>query len=212
MKNLDCKIEYRVLSTANGSKVHAGACAKTGDIAIKVVEQGGRTAYEWIAFDNLQKPGAKTAGFAEHLISRANASGFDSLRGVAASSPAKLAQAQMEVVCQARRGSNIIRIIKEGDKCYREVVSPMKGGIEKTEEVSCETPLLTNWLRHSRRIGAPPGLFFCPPAAPRKGLHISGYAPLFAACIRPKSRRHATHLFSGNALERDQLPIEACER
>jgi hypothetical protein len=139
MKNLDCKIEYRVLSTANGSKVHAGTCAKTGDIAIKIVEQGGRTAYEWIAFDNLQKPGAKTAGFTGHLISRANAGGFDSLSGVAASSPAKLAQAQMEVVCQVRRGSNIIRIIKEGDKCYREVVSPMKGGVEKTEEVSCET-------------------------------------------------------------------------
>jgi hypothetical protein len=45
----------------------------------------------------------------------------------------------MEVVCQAKRGSNIVRIIKEGDKCYREVVSPMKGGVEKTEEVSCET-------------------------------------------------------------------------
>jgi hypothetical protein len=139
MKNLDCKIEYRMLSTANGSKVHAGTCAKTGDIAIKIVEQGGRTAYEWFAFDNLQKPGAKTAGFIGHLISRANAGGFDSLSGVAASSPAKLAQDQMEVVCQARRGSNIVRIIKEGDKCYREVVSPMKGGVEKTEEVSCET-------------------------------------------------------------------------
>lgn len=138
MKNLDCKIEYRVLSVANGSKVHAGACAKTGDIAIKVVEQRGSTAYEWIAFDNLQKPGTKT-GFVQHFISPANAGGFESLGRVAASSPAKLAQAQMEVVCQARQGSNIVRIIKEGDKCYREVVSPMKGGVEKTEEVSCDT-------------------------------------------------------------------------
>lgn len=139
MKNIDCKVEYRMLSTANGSKVHAGACAKTGDIAIKIAEQSGRTAYEWIAFDRLHKPEAKTAGILQLFIPAANAGGFGSLTGVAASSPAKPVQSGMEVMCQARHGDNIVRIVKEGDKCFREIVSPMKGTIEKVEEVSCDT-------------------------------------------------------------------------
>jgi hypothetical protein len=45
----------------------------------------------------------------------------------------------MEVLCQARRGDKVVRIVKDGGKCYRETVSPMKGGIDKSEEVSCDT-------------------------------------------------------------------------
>ena len=106
----------------------------------EIVEPRRAHRFEWIAFDNLQKPGAKTAGFAGHLISRANAGGFNSLSGVAAASSCETGrQATDGGGVQAERGSNIIRIIKEGDRCHREVVSPMKGGVEKTEEVSCET-------------------------------------------------------------------------
>ena len=139
MKNLDCKVQYRVLSTANGAKVHAGACSKTGDIAIKVIGDGGRTAYEWIAFDHLQKPGStQTASLAPFLIASANAGGSGSLGALAAESSAKPVQGEMEVVCEAQKGRKIVRIVKEGDKCIRETISPMKGGIEKTDEVACD--------------------------------------------------------------------------
>jgi hypothetical protein len=137
IKNLECKVEYRALLTANGNKVQAGACPKTGDIAIKISGEAGRTAYEWIAFDQLQKPGAQTAGLLRLLIPTADAAGFARLGTMGGTSSAKLAQDGMEVLCQARQGEKVVRIIKEGDKCFRETVSPMKGTIEKSEEVAC---------------------------------------------------------------------------
>jgi len=139
MKNLECKVQYRALLIANGNKVDAGACPKTGDIAIKITGEGGRAAYEWIAFDRLQKPATQTAGVLRVLIPSASAAGFAQLRSMAGSGSTQLAQAGMEVLCQARQGQKIIRIIKDGDKCYREIVLPLKGAVEKTEEVACST-------------------------------------------------------------------------
>ncbi len=140
MKNLECKIEYRSLLTANNSKVQVGACHKTGDIAIKITGDAGRSAYEWIAFDQLQKPGTQTASILELLVPAANAGGFGQLRSAAGAGAARLAQeGGMEVVCQARHGDKVVRIIKDGGKCFRETVSPMKGSIEKSEEVACDT-------------------------------------------------------------------------
>ena len=69
----------------------------------------------------------------------------------------------------------------------------------------------TGQLGSSRRITAPLWLVACRAA---KRVTYLGYAPLFAACIRPKSRRHATHLFSGNALaQRARIEwFRACNR
>ncbi len=58
VKNLDCKIDYKALSTAQGTKVDVGACPKSGDIAIKISANDGKSTYEWIAYNQLQKPGA----------------------------------------------------------------------------------------------------------------------------------------------------------
>ncbi len=140
MKNLECRIKYRSLHTANGNKVQAGACHKTGDIAIKITGNEGRSAYEWIAFDQLQKPGTKTASVLEFLVPAANAGGFGQLRSTAGTSATRLVQESgMEVLCQAKHGDKIVRVIKDGGKCVRETVSPLKGGIEKSEEVPCDT-------------------------------------------------------------------------
>ncbi len=140
MKNLECKIEYRSLMTANNSKVQVGACHKTGDIAIKITGDAGRSAYEWIAFDQLQKPGTQTASILEFLVPAANAGGLGQLKSLAGTGAARLAQdSGMEVLCQARHGDKIVRVIKDGGKCHRETVSPMKGAIEKSEEVACDT-------------------------------------------------------------------------
>ncbi len=57
VKNLDCKIDYKALATAQGTKVDVGACPATGDIAIKISAQDGKSTYEWIAYNQLQKPG-----------------------------------------------------------------------------------------------------------------------------------------------------------
>ncbi len=139
MKNLECKVDYRALLTANGNRVQAGACHKTGDIAIKITGDGGRTAYEWIAFDQLQKPGTQNAAIFQFLIPTANAAGFAQLGIMGGNGSAKLMEDGMEVLCQARQGQKVVRVIKDGDKCFREVVSPLKGIVEKSEEVACNT-------------------------------------------------------------------------
>lgn len=141
MKNLECKIEYRALSTASGGRVDVGACPKTGDIAIRVASGSGEMHYEWIAGETLKK--TKTAGLMDLIFPAAMAEerilpARDPEAGLPAGS-FRVAQAGMEVMCQKRSGDKIVRVIKDGDKCFRETVSPFKGSVEKREAVACGT-------------------------------------------------------------------------
>lgn len=133
-RNIDCKIDYKALSTAQGTKVDAGACSKTGDISLKISTDDGKATYEWIAYNQLQKPGeAPPAGLIDLFMGVARAAEGQSVAGV------RVAQS-MEVVCQSLvGGTQLVRVVKEGGKCYREVMSAMRGSIDKREEVSCDT-------------------------------------------------------------------------
>jgi hypothetical protein len=133
VRNLDCKIDYKALSTAQGTKVDVGACAKTGDISLKVSANDGKATYEWIAYNQLQKPGEEPTGsFLDLLIGVARAGNTDT--------PVRLAQGAMEVVCQSLVSKQqLVRVVKEGGKCFRETVSPVRGSVDKREEVPCET-------------------------------------------------------------------------
>lgn len=143
MKNLDCKVEYRQLLTTSGTKVDVGACQQSGDIAIKI-SSAGKATYEWIAFSELQKP-ASAAGLLGLIIPAALAETTPPAPAAASKSAPvpgqiKLAQAGMQVMCQAKgAGDRLIRIVQDGGKCFRETLSMLKGGIEKREEVPCTT-------------------------------------------------------------------------
>jgi hypothetical protein len=132
-RNIDCKVEYKALSTAQGTKVDVGACAKTGDISLKISSTDGKAAYEWIAYNQLQKPGeAPPAGILDLIIGVANAQSTDR--------PVKLAQSALEVVCQSLLSKQqLVRVVKDGGKCFRETMSPVRGTIDKREEVPCDT-------------------------------------------------------------------------
>lgn len=134
VKNIDCQIEYKALATAEGTRVDVGACPKTGDIALKLSSPDGKAAYQWIAYNELQKPGEapQSTGILDLLISSARAD-------EAVPKPFKLAQG-MEVVCQAIKGNSVVRVVKEGGKCFKEIFSPIKGAVEKRDEVACSTP------------------------------------------------------------------------
>lgn len=132
-RNIDCQIDYKALSTAQGTKVDAGACASTGDISLKVSTTDGKATYEWIAYNQLQKPGeAPPSGFLDLLIGSAHADTAE---------PKSIRTAQaLEVVCQQLNSkTELIRVVKEAGKCFRETVSPMRGSVDKREEVPCET-------------------------------------------------------------------------
>lgn len=135
MKNLDCKIEYKALDTAQGTKLDVGACPTTGDIAIRIASADGKTTYEWIAYNELQKPGEQPApGLLDLFVGSARADGM-----TARPEGVRVAQA-MEVVCQALVSKDkLVRVVREGDKCFREQLSPIRGSIDARVEVSCDT-------------------------------------------------------------------------
>jgi hypothetical protein len=141
MKNLDCKVDYKQLLTAAGSKVDVGACPKSGDIAIKVSGAGGTATYEWIAFTDLQKPtSASLMGLLIPPALAQEAPKPPQQSKAPTAAPIQLAQAGMEVKCQAQSGNGtLIRIVQDAGKCYREKVSMIKGSVEKREEVPCTT-------------------------------------------------------------------------
>jgi hypothetical protein len=149
MKNLDCKVDYRALNVNQGTRVDVGACTRSGDIAIKVSAPGGKSSYEWIAFDKLQTTG-KTASLMSLIISEAQADSTSRATTLPALPPSdiKLAQATppgsapagMQVQCQALASkTSIIRIVNESGKCFRENFSPFQGKVDKREEVPCNT-------------------------------------------------------------------------
>lgn len=132
-KNFDCKIDYRTLHTSETSKVEVGSCAKTRDISIRVTT-GKQTNYEWIAFEQLPKPASQTASWLDVFVSKAYAADAP-----VAAAPIVVAQAEMQTVCQTKTKDMVIRIVKDGAKCFRETVSLFKGSVEKREEVPCNT-------------------------------------------------------------------------
>jgi len=133
VRNIDCRIDYKALSTTQGTRVDVGACPKTRDISLKVSSPDGAATYEWIAYNQLQKPGEPPpSGIIDLLfgIARAEGSGAN----------VQLAQTAMQVVCQSIVSpSELVRVVKEGGKCYRETMSPVRGTVDKREEVPCDT-------------------------------------------------------------------------
>jgi len=115
--------------------VEAGACPKTGDIAIRVAAKGELPVLEWIAYEKLRKPG-DSSSFFEFFLPRANAG---EAMGQSSASGPRLAQAGIRVVCQVKSGSKIVQIVNDGERCFRETFSPLVGRVEKREEVPCNT-------------------------------------------------------------------------
>ncbi|NOT72411.1 MAG: hypothetical protein HOP09_14395 [Hyphomicrobium sp.] len=139
-RNFDCKIDYRTVSSMSDGRVEVGACNKTGDISIKV-SRAKQVNYEWIAFDQLPKAATQSANIMDLFISQAYAG--DTLKDAIGAAPQpvqtiRVAEATVEVMCQAKQGGNIVRIVKEAGKCLRETVSMFKGTVEKREEVACD--------------------------------------------------------------------------
>lgn len=131
-KNFDCKIDYRALTTQGNARVEVGSCTKTGDISIRVRSPGGQVNYEWIAFDQLPKPVSKTAGLLDFIVARAFAD--EALRSGGSFEVAQDAT----VLCQAKAGDNIIRVVQSGGQCTRETVSIFRGSVEKSVSVPCD--------------------------------------------------------------------------
>lgn len=133
-KNFGCKIDYRALVAQGNARVEVGSCQKTGDISIRVNGPNGQVNYEWIAFDRLPKPmSTHTANLLDLIVSSALAS-----EDAANASQAFDVAQDMSVLCQAKSGDNVIRVVQSGGQCVRETVSIFRGSVEKSETVPCD--------------------------------------------------------------------------
>jgi hypothetical protein len=137
VKNIDCPIDYHALTTSQGTRIDAGTCPKTGDIAIKVSGAGDAVTYEWIAFDQLQQPAPAAKALLELVATPAYAAeGPPPLPPPAA----RVGEGAMRVMCQAMNPARteVVRVVSEGGKCYRVVISPLRGKMERREPVACD--------------------------------------------------------------------------
>lgn len=133
VKNAHCRIDYKELPASKGAKVQVGACSSTGDISIKIALATGQAKFEWLAFDQLQR--ATTTGLIDALIGPAHAAGA---QPVAGTPPILRTQAPgAQVKCMEILHGKAVRVVEEAGKCYREVINPIQGKLEKREEVDC---------------------------------------------------------------------------
>ncbi len=143
VKNFECKIDYKAVPAGQGgTKVDVGACPKSGDIALKLTTANGKSTYEWIAYNQLEAA-TKTASLLSLIATEALAEEMPkpaaegrALVQLAQSSPSGGMQVRCEVMPTP---GNIVRIVGEGAKCFRENISALKGRVEKREEVPCAT-------------------------------------------------------------------------
>lgn len=134
IKNSDCRIDYREITAAKGTKISVGACSSTGDVSIKVAQASGQPRIEWIPFDQITKPLA----LLDFVVATAHAEGRPLTQQ--ADGRFVVAQAEAKVVCQGWEGrTKIVRIVNEGSKCVRETILPIQGKVEKREDVPCNT-------------------------------------------------------------------------
>jgi hypothetical protein len=133
VRNMDCTIEYKEVSANQDTKINIGVCPTSGDISIKVALPKGKAIIEWIAFDRLKQANA----LLNFLVSQAHA---EERYAAAPNAGMRIAQAGPQVVCQGWEGSaRIVRIVREGGRCFKETISPYQGQVDKRTEVPCNT-------------------------------------------------------------------------
>jgi hypothetical protein len=131
VKNGSCAIDYSEINAVKDAKVKIGACQMTGDISIQVSLATGTSFFEWIDFNQLQH--MNTA----HSILATPA--------LAAEAPAMLAgtrvaEAASRVVCQGWESkTQVIRVVNEGGRCFKETIAAYSGRADKRVEVPCTT-------------------------------------------------------------------------
>ncbi len=108
--------------------------------------QSGKATYEWIPYQKLQKASASLWPV-DLLIGTAQAATSET-PPLAPAPPAgnapgmRLAQAApgMQVVCESLQSkTQLVRVVNEGGKCFRETIAPYQGKVERREEVPCST-------------------------------------------------------------------------
>lgn len=71
--NIDCNPSYKALTAANGTRIDAAACPKTGDISVRIVAPGNQAYHQWVAFKQLQKTATARSAWLDLFVASAHA-------------------------------------------------------------------------------------------------------------------------------------------
>ncbi len=137
IKNFACaqNIDYQQVKTAEDTLVKVGACTN-GDVLIEVVAPATDRIVEWISLERLKTASAVSS---LSLIGRAYASAVPYSPVDRPGRDVPRMELAGTTKCQVMQGTTrIIRIVQEGNACFKEVVNVMKGKITRTP-VPCST-------------------------------------------------------------------------
>lgn len=139
-RNWDCQPQMKyseladlTVTKVDSSHIFAGACPKSGDTHVRLQNiETGVPSQLWISYTELS---SERRGFrwTDILLGPTKAQAGER-------SLIRLAQAgAFKVMCVAWVDKKtMVQIVKEGDKCYREEVSPLGGKVLKREDVACD--------------------------------------------------------------------------
>jgi hypothetical protein len=131
VKNGSCAIDYNEINAGKDAKVKIGACPTTGDISIQVSLAAGSSFFEWIDFKELQH--MNTA----HSLLMTPALAAEAPTALART---RVAEAGSRVVCQGWESkTQVVRVINEGGRCFKETIAAYSGRADKRVEVPCTT-------------------------------------------------------------------------
>ena len=133
VKNQDCHPELHTIKTVENSDVSVGACP-TGDIQINIKYPDNSKVVRWYGFDELKNMSSNNNGLYELLGIRT------AVAEVTIHSELQLLSLENQVICQEFLGKGkLVRIIRDGDECYREIINTYTGEVEERKPVECST-------------------------------------------------------------------------
>jgi len=134
MKNVNCNLSLSTIKTIENSSLSIGACP-TGDIQINIIAPDDDKRFvRWFDFDELKNVNSIHNGIFDKLgISTAIAEEIVPLK-------IQLARSDSEVMCQKLLSKRkLIRIIREGEQCYKETINTYTGKVEERIVVKCSS-------------------------------------------------------------------------
>lgn len=133
MRNQDCHPTLNTIKTVANSEVSIGACP-TGDIQVNIKYPNDSKFVRWIGFDELQKESLTSNVLIEKL-------GISAVLADEKVHPKlQLANSENKVICQKFLGNGkIVRIIRDKENCYREIINTYTGKVEEYKIVMCDT-------------------------------------------------------------------------
>lgn len=133
IRNMDCQLSLETVTTQTNSNIAVGACP-SGDIQVNIQYPNGERVVQWFAFEKFT---AHQASLLSSFIGTAMAG--ESQNNVSQSTRLKLAQQNIQVICQREfRKGKLLRRVQISGQCFDQVINIYTGAVEEQKPASCD--------------------------------------------------------------------------